>query len=81
MMEGFHSGSRVKNLPANEEHKVQSLLQKDPRACVSQLLSLYSRAQEPQQEKPPKWEALIRQLKSHPYSPRLEKMKTQQSQN
>ena len=80
MMEGFHSGSREKNLPTNEEHKVQSLVQKDPCACVSQLLSLYSRAQEPQ-EKPPQWEALTRQLKSHPCSPQLEKMKTQQSQN
>lgn len=79
MMEGFHSGSGVKNLPASMQ--VQSLIQKDPRACVSQLLRLYSRAQEPQQEEPPNWEALTLQLKSHPCSPQLEKMKTQQSQN
>ena len=47
----------VKNLPAMQETRVQSLLQEDPmcqshKACVPQLLSLCSRAQEPQQLSP-----------------------------
>ena len=67
--------------------QAQSLVQKDTtcrkatKPLGPQLLSLRSRAREPQQEKPLQWEALTRQLESSPCSLKLEKvMKTQHSQ-
>ena len=51
---GFPGGSVVKNPPDNEEergsicHPGRSHLARSNQACVSQLLSLCSRAQEPQ---------------------------------
>ena len=52
--QGFPGGSVVKNLPANAgetdsvPHPGRSHMQLSNSACVPQLFSLYSRAQEPQ---------------------------------
>ena len=91
--QGSPGGTVEKNLPANAGDMgsipgpAGSHMPQSKKACVLQLLSLCSRAQEPQlpkpkcpraraseQERPPQGETHTWQLESSPYSPQLEKI-------
>ena len=67
----FPGGTVVKNPPANSGTRVRALVQEDPtchgatKARGPQLLSLRSRAREPQLLKPARLEPVLRNKRSH----------------